>query len=152
VVTAGGVVGKVRAMGLANTTIVTFDNRRMSVPNRKIWNEVIENRSAERVRRAEAIVRVGYEHSVDGALDVIRNALADYDPVLHKPEPSVFVSRWADSWIEITVWGWTANDDWWTATTELPQLIRNRFGEQGIEVPLPRWQVVQGEADSPGPP
>ena len=42
-------------MTLANTFILTFDNRRMYVPNRKIWSEVIENRSTERVRRIGAV-------------------------------------------------------------------------------------------------
>jgi small conductance mechanosensitive channel len=145
VVSAGGVVGKVRAMGLASTTIVTFDNRRMHVPNRKIWQEVIENRSTERVRRAEATVRVGYERDIDRAIEVIHEVLAEYDAILPKPEGSVFVSRWADSWIEITVWGWAANADWWTATTELPRLIRNRFDAEGIEIPFPRRQIVEDD-------
>jgi small conductance mechanosensitive channel len=46
-VEAGGVIGTVKQMGLSNTTILTFDRRRLFVPNRQIWGSVIENRSSE---------------------------------------------------------------------------------------------------------
>jgi small conductance mechanosensitive channel len=142
VVTAGGVVGTVKEMGLANTTVVTFDNRRMLVPNRKIWGEVIENRSAEIIRRVELEIRVAYEEDLDRAFDILRDLLARNDRILETPEPHIFVSKWADSWIEIAVRPWTRNADWWPMLTELPRLIRLRFAEEGIEIPVPQAEVT----------
>ena len=40
-------------------------NRVLYIPNRKIWSEIIENRSAERVRRVEALVKVSYRQPLE---------------------------------------------------------------------------------------
>jgi len=142
VVKVGGVLGNVKAMGLANTTIVTFDAERLFVPNRKIWNEVIANRSAEEKRRVQITARVSYEEDVNRALEVIRDLLHKNETVLDEPQPLIFVSDLADSWVEIAVRPWVRNADWWPFTTELRRLIRLRFEEEGIEIPFPTWEIV----------
>ena len=149
---SNGVIGTVRAMGLANTTVVTFDNRRLLVPNRKIWGEVIENRSAEAVRRVEIKVRIGYAEDVDRALEIIRDLLTNNERVLSKPEPLIFVSDLADSWIKIDVRPWTRNADWWPLLTELPRLVRLRFAEEGIEIPLPQTEITMRSDEKKKPP
>ena len=53
VVEAGGVSGKVRNMNLVSTTILTFDNQKLVVPNSKIWGDVIRNVNAEPTRRVD---------------------------------------------------------------------------------------------------
>jgi small conductance mechanosensitive channel len=136
---AAGVVGKVRALGLASTSIVTLDNRLLHVPNRKIWSEVIENRSAEDVRRVEAIAKVSYRDDLEGLFASLRELLKAHEKILPNPEPFVFVTELGDPWITIKVWGWATTDDWWEVTTELPSLIRARFRDEGVETPLPRW-------------
>ncbi len=148
-VSAGGVVGVVKAMGLANTTIVTFDNRRLYVPNRKIWQEVIENRSTESYRRVEATIRISYRQDLEAARQVIRDILADQDIVMEDPAPTVFVSNLDDSWVEIAVWPWASTENWWTATTELPGILKVGFEKAGIAVPYPRREVatIDGDAD-----
>jgi small conductance mechanosensitive channel len=149
---SGGVIGTVRAMGLANTTVVTFDNRRLLVPNRKIWGEVIENRSAEAVRRVEIKVRIGYAEDVDRALEIIRDLLTHNERVLSRPEPLIFVSDLANSWIEIDVRPWTRNADWWPLLTELPRLVRLRFAEEGIEIPIPQTEITMRSGEKKEPP
>lgn len=134
-VTAGGVSGKVRAMGLANTTIITFDNRRLFIPNRKIWSEIIENRSAERVRRVEVTVRIAYGDDIEKSLKLIRAVLDEEPTVLKKPEPEVFVSRLDDESIELTVRPWANAEDWWDLTKAVPKLARVRLEESGFRVP-----------------
>jgi len=154
VIVSGGVFGTVKEMGLANTTIVTFDNRRMMVPNRKIWGEVIENRSAEAVRRVDITVRIGYREDLDRAIEILRDLLHGNERTLKKPEPAIFVQELADSWIEIAVRPWTRNEDWWPLLTELPRLVRLRFAEEGIEIPYPKREVTMpaDKKDNPARP
>ncbi|UCH84682.1 MAG: mechanosensitive ion channel [Candidatus Latescibacterota bacterium] len=136
----GGVLGTVKEMGLANTTIVTFDGRRLMVPNRKIWGDVIENRSAEPVRRVEITVRVSYTEDLDNALDILHDLCKNDERVLATPEPLIFVSNLDDSWVEIDVRPWVRNRDWWPMLTDLPRLVRLRFAKEGIEIPYPRTE------------
>ncbi len=144
-VQAGGVLGKVRQMGLANTLIVTFDNRRLFVPNRKIWSEVIENRSSERVRRIDTTVRVRYDENVDVVMQHCRDILQASELVLPSPAPTIFVEKLEDSWLEIAVWAWTKGDTWWDLTMELPRILHIGLAERGVRVPYPRREVNSPE-------
>ena len=46
-----GVQGTVKDMSLVSTTVQTIDSQRLVTPNNKIWSDVINNITAERVRR-----------------------------------------------------------------------------------------------------
>jgi small conductance mechanosensitive channel len=152
IVRAGGILGKVKEMGLANTTIITFDNRRLFVPNRKILSEVIENRSSEHCRRVQTTVRIAYDQDVDAAIALIRESLDQHELILDKPEPSIFVENLADSWIEIAVWPWTRTETWWDLTIELPKILRLCLQEGGITIPYPRQEVeLSSESNSRNP-
>jgi small conductance mechanosensitive channel len=145
VVEAGGVLGRVREMGLWNTTIVTFDARRLLVPNKSIWTQIIENRSAEPMRRVEAIARIGYDDDLQKVVGVFYDMLKSDERVLDEPAPQVFASSLAESWIEVKLWPWVKNSDWWSLTADLPRLIRLRLDEEGIAIPYPRREIVQSE-------
>ena len=141
IVQAGGVVGRVKEMGLANTTIVTFDRRRLFVPNKKIWSEVIENRSAEPLRRIEATIRVRYDEDIDATIEYLREVMRKHELVIEDPETEVFVSRLDDAWVEISVWPWTRAVNWWTMETNLSRVLRLALDEKGIEHAFPRYEI-----------
>jgi small conductance mechanosensitive channel len=142
VIEASGVVGRVRSMGLANTTLVTFDNRRVSVPNAKLWGSVVANRSSEPTRRAESVARVGYQEDLNKVMETVLGVLQDHDLVLEEPAASAHVSGSGPSWLELKVWAWTRNEDWWTLTASMPALIKTALHEAGIEIPLPRQEIM----------
>jgi len=151
IIQAGGVLGTVKAMGVANTTIVAFDNRRLYVPNRKIWSDVIENRSVERVRRVETTMSVSYDTDIDQAIQYVREILEEQEQVLKHPAPTVFVEEHSDSWVEIAIWPWVSTEHWWDMTMELPRILRRGLMEKGIEIPFPRQEVVLLDRGKPAP-
>lgn len=142
IVEAAGVVGKVRAMGLWNTTIVTFDARRLLVPNKNIWGSNVENRSAEETRRIETVARVGYDTDLQAAIGVLQRLIEEDERVLEDPAPTVWVSRLAESWVEVKLWPWVRTADWWSMHSDLPRLVRLRLAREGIRIPVPRMDVV----------
>ena len=146
----GTVVGTVKAMWIANTTVITFDGRRLLIPNRMIWADIIENRSVEPLRRADITVRVGYGEDIDRAIEILLDLVQGEGRVLDHPEPAIFVSGWADSWVEVAVRPWGRNEDWWPLLKDLPRLVALRFAEEGIEIPYPRMEM--GGISTPQPP
>ncbi len=150
IVEAAGVVGKVREMGLWNTTIVTFDARRLLVPNKNIWGSNVENRSAEVNRRVEAVARIGYDTDLQAAMDVLLNLLREDERVLEDPAPTIWVSRLGESWVEVKLWPWVKTADWWSMHSDLPRLVRLKLADEGIEVPVPRRDVTTRPADGGG--
>jgi small conductance mechanosensitive channel len=148
VIEVAGIVGTVRTMGLANTTLLTFDNRRLSIPNSKVWQNIIANRSAEPRRRAEAVIRIGLAEDVSRVQEVVLDALGAHELVLDDPAPSSHVAEAGASWLDLKVWAWTRNEDWWTITAALPAVLKAAFEEAGIEIPVPR-QELTGWTDQP---
>ncbi len=150
IVLAGGVLGRVKGMGLANTTIITFDNRRFFIPNRKIWGDIIENRSLEKVRRVQATVRVSYDEDIVKVLQSIGEILKESDLILETPAPAIFVSKLDDSWLQVSVWPWTKTETWWDLETELPLMIRVGLAKRGVTVPYPRQAIDISSEGQPG--
>lgn len=137
-VTAGGVTGTVRAMGLATTTILTFDNRRLFVPNSRVWGEVIENKSSEERRRVDVRFRITHLEDVDRIIAVARDVCDQYELILDEPETLIYVTSIDDSLVELEVRAWAATPDWWTTTTQLRRLLSKRLRTEGVEPPYPR--------------
>ena len=144
IIMTGGVVGTVKAMWIANTTVVTFDGRRLLIPNRKIWADVLENRSVEPNRRVDVTVRVGFGEDIDRAIAILHDLVAEEDRLLAQPEPSIFVAKWAESWVDIALRPWAHNRNWWAMLTDLPRQVAIRFEEEGIEIPYPRLAIANG--------
>jgi small conductance mechanosensitive channel len=71
VVDAGGVSGKVTAMNLVSTSIKTFDNKDMVVPNNKIWQDVITNATGVDTRRVDMEFGIGYDDDIDKAQAIL---------------------------------------------------------------------------------
>ncbi|GAL12489.1 potassium efflux system KefA protein [Vibrio astriarenae] len=66
-VKVAGIQGTVNNMSLVSTTVQTIDNQRLVIPNNKIWGDVINNITAERVRRVDMVFGIGYGDDIDKA-------------------------------------------------------------------------------------
>jgi small conductance mechanosensitive channel len=150
VVEVAGAVGKIQALGLWNTTLVTFDGRRLLIPNHNIWGSNVENRSVELNRRADAVARIGYDTDLQAAIGVLEELLEQDERVLEDPAPRVWVSRLDESWAEVKLWAWARTPDWWALYSDLPRMVRLKLSEAGIEVPVPRRDVTTRVAESGG--
>ncbi len=154
IIRADGILGRVRAMGLWTTTIVTFDARRFMIPNRNIWGSNVENWTAEARRRVEVVARIGYDTDLQKAMDVLEQLLQDDPRVLEDPAPRVWVADLDQSWVEVKLWGWVKTEDWWSLYSNLRRLVRLKLAEEGIEVPVPRRDITtrpSGPASVPAP-
>lgn len=87
VIESGTVWGKVSHVGLVSTTILTFDNQTLIVPNNKIWGDVIRNVTAQSSRRIDLIFRVGYDEAVYWDLDrAVKQAFDREEISLPRPQ------------------------------------------------------------------
>ena len=141
VVTAGGVMGKVVSMNLVSTTIQTFDNQRMVVPNNKIWNDVITNITGVDHRRVDMEFGIGYSDDVDKAQAVLEEIVANHPKVLKDPEPIIKLHTLADSSVNFICWPWAKPEDFGTVRWDIIRAVKKRFDEEGIGIPFPQRDV-----------
>ncbi|MGF1766244.1 mechanosensitive ion channel [Enterovibrio makurazakiensis] len=140
-VAAGGVEGKVSHMSLVNTTIKTFDNQIIIVPNSKIWGDVIKNVTHERVRRVDMVFGVSYSDSIPHVEDVLNDIVTNHPAVLRAPEPMIKVHVLNNSSVDFIVRPWVKTDDYWDVYWDVTREVKIRFDKEGISIPFPQQDV-----------
>jgi len=138
---AAGVLGVVSHMSLVNTTILTFDNRTLIVPNNKIWGDVITNHTHQKQRRVDMCFGVSYVDDVDHAERVFGEILARHPKVLDDPEPMVKLHEFKESSIDFVVRPWVKTEDYWEVYWDVIREVKRRFEAEDITVPFPRRQL-----------
>lgn len=138
VVNAGGVFGKVEAMNLVSTTILTFDNQLMLVPNNQIWNSVITNVTGKDTRRVDLTFGIAYNSDIAKATDILEELLRAHPKTLDTPAPVVRVHELADSSVNLIARPWVRTADYWDVYWDLMRQVKERFDEQGVNIPFPQ--------------
>jgi small conductance mechanosensitive channel len=141
VVEAGGVFGKVGSMNLVSTTINTFDNQRLVVPNGKIWGEVIRNVTAQRLRRVDLTFGIGYDDDIPKAEEILWRVVEEHPATLDDPEPIIKVHNLGDSSVDIVVRPWCKTDDYWDVFWDLTRSVKLAFDAEGVSIPFPQRDV-----------
>jgi small conductance mechanosensitive channel len=136
-----GVEGTVHNIGLVYTTLVTVDNKKITVPNGNLANDIITNVTAQEKRRVDISVGIGYSSDIKAAKDIL-NRLYHENPLVLKDETiSVFVDQLADSAVILGARGWTATEDYWTVKWQITEQIKEEFDRAGIEIPFNQLDV-----------
>jgi small conductance mechanosensitive channel len=140
-VEAGGVSGKVSSMSLVNTTIKTFDNQIIILPNSKIWGDVIKNVTHERLRRVDMVFGIGYEDSIEKAEKILAEIVDAHPAALKKPEPNIRVHVLGASSVDFIVRPWVKTDDYWDVYWDVTREVKLRFDKEGISIPFAQQDV-----------
>ncbi len=154
-VTVGGVHGTVKDLTLVNTVITTLDNQRIVVPNGKVWSDVINNATAERIRRVDLVFGIGYEDDIQKAKRILDEILASNDLVLEDPEPVVRVHTLGESSVDFVCRPWCRTDDYWDVHWSVTESVKQRFDAEGVSIPFPQQDVhvhASGIPSQPGEP
>ena len=147
---AGGVSGKVKQMSLVSTTITTFDNQRVIVPNKKIWGDVIRNMNAEDMRRIDLLFGIGYDDDIERAEKILHEIVDDHELVLDDPAPVIKLHNLGESSVDFIVRPWVKTSDYWTAYWDITRAVKKRFDEEGISIPFPQQDMhVYHHGDGP---
>jgi small conductance mechanosensitive channel len=124
-----------------STTIHTFDNQTLIIPNTKLWGDVIRNVTAQRTRRVDLTVVTAYTEDVDRVAAILRDIASSHEKVLSAPEPTIEVHGLLDSGVEFIVRPWVKTEDYWPTYWALTREIKQRFDREGIVIPFPQRDV-----------
>lgn len=151
VVDSGGVVGRVNAMTLVNTTFLTLDNQKLVVPNNMIWSSVIKNVTAQQTRRIDLIFGISYADDIEKAEKILADIVEEQEAVLEDPEAVVRVHELADSSVNFIVRPWVKTADYWETYWAITREVKLRFDRESVSIPFPQRDVhliEQKAADS----
>jgi small conductance mechanosensitive channel len=136
-----GASGLVKKMNLVSTTILTFDNQTLVVPNSKIWGDVIKNVTAQKERRVDLEFGIGYDDDIELAERVLTEIVSEHEKILEQPEPLIHLHTLGDSSVNFIVRPWTKTEDYWEVYWDLMREVKLRFDREGISIPFPQRDV-----------
>lgn len=147
VIEVAGELGKAITIDLFSTSVDTFDNRRLTIPNGAIFGTTIENYTYHPHRRAEVKVGVSYDADIDQTREVLERALQGVPDRLDDPAPSVSLMELGASSVDWTLWIWATHDNWWAVRQATVRAVKLALDEAGLGIPYPQMDV---HLDGPG--
>ncbi|NEO68889.1 mechanosensitive ion channel domain-containing protein [Moorena sp. SIO3H5] len=141
-----GVKGTVKDVNLVCTTINTLENKIVILPNNSVWGNVITNESSSPVRAMFLSIRISYRNSIPQAIQVLKDIAKSHPLVLEDPGPWIDTGELAEYAVKIWFLAYTKKEDYWSAYCDISRIIKERFEQEGIVIPLPRQEIYISEA------
>lgn len=138
VITVNNMTGVVEDMNIFTTTLHTFTNEKLVIPNSILTGNILTNISAREQRRVDLMIGVSYEDDYDRVMGALQEVVAADGRILKTPAPQVQLENLADSSVVFAVRVWTRNSDWGNVKSDLQREIKRIFDREGISIPYPR--------------
>lgn len=137
-----GIMAKVTEINVRSTTIQTFDNAIIAVPNSDILTSKITNwtRNDPIVKR-EIKVGVAYGSNVEQVRKILLEIANSNPNVCKSPEPLVLFKEFGDSTLNFTLFVWLHIEKSLTTLSDLHCAIEKRFREEGISIAFPQLEI-----------
>lgn len=129
---ASGHGGTVESIGVFYTTLRTYDNRRIVMPNAALSNTNVVNSSAYEMRRVDITISAGTENNSDEVKDVLLSVINKQELAILEPEPFVRLNDCTDGKLNFTVRVWCRTEDYFDLYNDLQEDIRTAFSSSGI--------------------
>lgn len=135
--------GKVSAIGLRSTRLLTRDDVEITIPNGVIANAKIINESGgPQNLRIRIIVGVAYGTDVDQVVELLLQAGNEHDEVCDEPEPRVRLRGFGASSLDFNLMCWiTKPEDRGRIAHDLYMTIYKLFHVHGVEIPYSKHDV-----------
>ncbi|MGE4285739.1 MAG: mechanosensitive ion channel family protein [Phycisphaerae bacterium] len=136
-----GISGSVVSMNLNTTTIMTWDNQVLVVPNGSIWGNVITNITGCKERRVDLVFSIGYKDDIAKAHAILTDIVKQHPLVLAEPAPNIRLHELADSSVNFICRPWTKTENYWDVYWDIIRTVKERFDAEGVGIPFPQRDV-----------
>ncbi|HWR25712.1 MAG TPA: mechanosensitive ion channel family protein [Methanosarcina sp.] len=140
-VSVSGQTGKVRAVGIMSTELLTPDNQLITIPNKLVWGNSIVNMTRMSTRRVTVEVGISYSSDLKKAMEIALDLMKKNLLILQEPEPSVITTELAASSINLQLAAWTKTGDFGKVKDALTIGIFEAYIREGIEIPFAQLDV-----------
>ncbi len=138
----GPYAGFVESIQIFNTTLRTYDARKIIVPNTELATKSLVNHFNLPQRRVAIDVGLAYGMSVEKAKEVMLRVAAENPQVLQEPKaPFATLENFGDSSLNMRLYAWTLPENYWTTLYSLNEGIYNAFRKEGLEIPFNQMDV-----------
>ncbi len=136
-----GKEGSVIQINFLFTTILTSDNRRVTIPNSIIVNSSVVDHDSAKSRRVDLKFNVAYESDVEQVKKLIIDCMKSNGKVLLDPAPFCRLNALGSSSIEFVARCWCDSEDYWDVYYDVLELVYNELKKHKIALPYEQVEV-----------
>jgi small conductance mechanosensitive channel len=140
-VVVAGNSGTVAEIELFTTALDTADNRRVIIPNSSIYGTVIENHTANPLRRAEVLVGTAYSADIDETRAALNRAVLAVPLITAEKKTEVALLELGGSSVNWAVRGWAKREVLGDAKQALIRAVKYELDHAGIDIPFPQLAI-----------
>jgi small-conductance mechanosensitive channel len=140
-VVLGDQEGIVTDITIFNTRLENFDGEFVVIPNDRVSDQSVTNRSRKGLLRLTLDVGVDYDTDVEVAKELAREAMAGVSEVIDSPPPQVIPKSFGDSAVVLELRFWIDHPTpprKWQAVSAVVQAVKAAFDEEDISIPFPQ--------------
>ena len=141
-VTAGGITGTVKEIGLFATAITTPDNVFTLVGNSKIFSDTIQNFSTNEFRRVDLKCQLAGSADHVAAMLLLREKIGAIANVIAKPAVDVEILEFNLVGPVLAVRPYCHTDHYWQVYFDANKLMREALAAAGFPAPMPAQMVL----------
>jgi small conductance mechanosensitive channel len=140
-VSAGGVTGTVKELGLFGTTIVTPDNVQTIIGNNKVFSDTIQNFTSLPIRRVDRTVQLAIGVDPIDTMRLLAQAVSMIPNVSKQTPPEIKILDFKPEGAVLAVRPYTNNDHYWQVYFDTNEVIARVCAN--VNWPLPTGPVAQ---------
>ena len=136
-----GVEGSIEDINFLFTTLITTDNKRITIPNSSILNNPVTNYGAKPTRRVDFSFEVAYESDVELVKKVVLDVINSNGKVILDKAPFCRLKTLEASSIKFAANCWVDAEDYWDVYYYVIENVFNEFKRNNISIPYNQIEV-----------
>lgn len=136
-----GVEGNIIDINFLFTTLLTSDNKKITLPNSTIVNSSVVNLGANDKRRVDITFSVAYESDVELVKKIVTDVMKSNGRVYLDPAPFCRLKTMNASSLDFFANCWCDNEDYWEVYYYIMEWVYNEFKRNNISVPYNQLEV-----------
>lgn len=140
-----GVEGTVTRIEIMYTTLTTFDNKEIIIPNSKMIVSIVTNCSAMETRRLDLSYSISYNDDIAAAKQLLNDMVSAEKRILQTPEPLIAVGELKEDGVALVVKVWCKSEDYWPVYYDMQEHVKLEFDKAGIAFPCRRIEIQSKE-------
>lgn len=150
-IAVNGVEGAITQINFLYVTLLTPDNKRITLPNNALLNNVVTNFDSNNTRRVNFTFDVGYENDVEQVKKIVLDCMKSNGLVRLDPAPFCRLNALGDSNLQFTARCWCDREDYWTVYFDLTETVFNEFKRHNISIAYNQIEIRE-RTDTPANP
>ena len=136
-----GVEGSITDINFLFTTLMTIDNKKITLPNSDIVNSPVINGGANATRRVDFMFSVAYESDVELVKKIVIDVMKSNGKVRLDKEPFCRLKVLSASSIDFAANCWVDSEDYWDVYYYVIENVYNEFKRNNISIPYNQLEV-----------